>query len=210
MRLVLFAGLLAFCCLIPSAAHSAGLSTPGYTPEEQQLWNAYQEGTIIRLHILAENDSPIAQEIKLRVRDAVLNAFSGSLSSQDPDALYMQLQENVDEMRLVAEETARRGGFVGEVNAQVAVMALPAKRYGQVLLPEGPYRALRITLGKGEGRNWWCVLFPSLCLAVADDEPWRTPEAEKNICQEEGQMIQPIIWDSQQIFQDWLCLPQGF
>lgn len=216
LALGLVLGFFALFCLFPQRAHAAEPASCSFSQEEARLWAAYQDGSLIRLHILAEDDSPRAQATKLSVRNAVLEAFSRSLSAEDADTLYLLLQENAEAMRQVAEETARREGFTGSITAQVGVMTLPAKRYGQVCLPQGEYRALRITLGKGEGQNWWCVLFPSLCLAVADEEPWRTPapqpqdgEAPSSPSQPSGCSEPVIVWDSQRIFQEWLCLPQG-
>lgn len=207
-------GFLILACLFPHRAYGAE-APASYSQEEQSLWDAYRKGTLIRLHILAEDDSPQAQALKLTVRDAVLEGFSNSLTAQDPEALYLLLQENAEAMRQLAEETARGEGFTGPVTAQVGVMTLPAKRYGQVLLPQGEYRALRIILGQGEGHNWWCVLFPSLCLAVADEEPWRTPGEKQGQelplpLSESSDSPTPVIhWDSQRILAQWLCLPEG-
>ena len=138
--------------------------------EEAALLAAHQRGEVIRLHILADSDLPEAQRVKLCVRDAVLEAFGALLSSpQSADEAYRLLTANAEAMREVAEACARENGFYGEVGAEVGLLELPEKRYGGVTLPRGEYRALRITLGSGEGQNWWCVLFPKLCLAVAED-----------------------------------------
>ena len=149
----------------------------GLTAEETQLQQAFTRGEIIRLHILAEDDSPEAQQTKLAVRDALLAAFGQEMAragAQDAETVYALLMDQQAAMQRVAEETARAHGFDGPVTAQVGLMTLPEKTYGAVTLPAGEYRALRITLGKGEGQNWWCVLFPQLCLALASEKPWQT------------------------------------
>ncbi len=191
-----------------------------YSPEEQSLLEAYQAGTLIRLHIVAENDSPTAQQVKLKVRDALLRAFGQELEAEDPNALFLQLQANQEAMRQVAEDTARSLGFTGSVTAQVGVLTLPPKEYGRVLLPEGPYRALRITLGQGQGKNWWCVLYPSLCLAVAGDDPWTAQGAEPvgETAEEDAAADAmpadatptqpPVLWDTEQLFCQWLAWPE--
>ena len=176
----------------------------GLTAEETTLQEAYESGQIIRLHILAEDDSPRAQEIKLAVRDAILVAFGKEIKAagaKDADAVYALLGQRKEAMLAVAEQTARQYGFDGEVSAQVGVLTLPEKAYGEVTLPQGEYRALRITLGKGLGQNWWCVLFPELCLALASDEPWQ-------VSPQQTASIADLKWYSVDIFRCWLLLPE--
>ena len=86
-------------------------------------------------------------------------------------------------------------GFLipGSVFFQADILFLPEKRYGKVTLPAGPYRALRVVLGNGEGQNWWCVLFPQLCLSLAETRP--TQETQ-------------FFWSSRQIFRHWLLVEQ--
>ena len=176
----------------------------GLTAEETTLQEAYDSGQIIRLHILAEDDSPRAQKIKLAVRDAILAAFGAEIKAAcatDADAVYALLVQCKEEMLAVAEQTARQYGFDGTVTAQVGVLTLPQKAYGEVTLPQGQYRALRITLGEGQGQNWWCVLFPELCLALASDEPWQvSPQRTASIAD--------LQWRSLEVFRYWLLLPE--
>lgn len=194
----------AFLLMLAMGCVQSASAAQEYTIEEDRLRAAYESGALIRLHILAEDDSPDAQRIKLEVRDAVLLAFEAELSGDDADTLYERLQGNVEIIRLVAEQKARELGFKGSVTAEVGALELPEKAYGSVVLPQGEYRALRITLGKGEGRNWWCVLYPSLCLAVANDEPWKTPAQEE---QAEAAASPTVVWDSKKIMEQWLLWP---
>lgn len=175
----------------------------GLTAEEARLQQAFTRGQIIRLHILAEDDSPEAQQTKLAVRDALLAAFGQEMAqagAQDAETVYALLMDRQGAMQRIAEETARAHGFDGPVTAQVGLMTLPEKAYGAVTLPAGEYRALRITLGKGEGQNWWCVLFPQLCLALASEEPWQAMPVQPE---------QPIKveWKSREILRHWLLQP---
>lgn len=179
------------------------LNALGLTAEEAMLQRAFEDGEIIRLHILAEDDSPRAQQIKLAVRDTVLAAFGQEIATagaQDADAVYALLLKRQEAMRSLAEQTARQWGFDGPVTAQVGLLALPEKAYGEVTLPAGEYRALRLTLGKGEGQNWWCVLFPQLCLSLASEEPWQTLPGQP-------EKTPDIHWESRTIFRHWLLLP---
>lgn len=201
-------GLTAICLLmllfLPASA-TAQVST--FTPEEQTLLDAYESGNIIRLHILADSDDTEAQRIKLAVRDAVLKAFGEKLAvaaNASCAQVYALLASQADEMRCVAEECAKAEGFTGSVSAEVGRMTLPAKNYGNITLPSGEYQALRITLGSGRGQNWWCVLFPQLCLAAASDEPWQTPLTADDAPSASTPSGKPeIIWDTKRILNLW-------
>ena len=168
------------------------LSEP-LTEEEQLLWDVYQKGEIIRLHVVANSDSAHDQSIKLAVRDAVVSRFgdiliqAGTIGFDEANDL---LAQHVAEIEETAAVCARNLGFEGHITAESGVMHLPEKKYGQVVLPEGEYHALRITLGSGQGANWWCVLYPQLCLALAEDG------------EEEA-----LTWHSKRIWQHWLALP---
>lgn len=160
-----------------------------WSQEEKQLLSAYEHGEIIRLHVIANSDSPRDQEIKYAVRDALIEAFGTLLesSASSSNEAFSALEENAESMEQLALETARSMGFTGEVQSQTGRLELPEKRYGNVLLPAGRYRALRIVIGKGEGQNWWCVLYPQLCLALSEEEDQKS-----------------LTWDSVRIFSNWL------
>ena len=168
-----------------------------YTREEQQLMQAYQTGQIIRLHILANSDDPADQALKLQVRDAVIEAFGERLAQAgetNADQTFELLVTQTEAIRQTAEAKARQLGFSGAVQAETGWLYLPEKQYGSVCLPEGWYRGLRITLGEGQGRNWWCVLFPRLCLALSSDD-----------AESDGK---EVVWQTDRIFQHWLCMEE--
>lgn len=170
-----------------------------YTAEERALLDAFESGEIIRLHVLADGDDAESQRVKLCVRDALIAAFGDLLvdaSHADADAVYETLLAQVSRMEEVALTCARENGFTGPVTAEAGVLTLPEKTYGHVTLPQGKYRALRVTLGSGQGQNWWCVLFPQLCLAVSSDGV----EAQSS-------EAPSLIWDTERIFSQWLIFP---
>lgn len=169
----------------------------GSAREEMQLINAYEKGEIIRLHIIAPGNSPGEQRLKIQVRDAVLRRFGQLLQfsgAEDAAAAMDILLENLENIRLTAESCARENGYQGSVSAECGLLPLPKKLYGRVLLPQGNYFGLRITLGEGRGRNWWCVLFPELCLSLSQDDPLASPP---------GSGLPPLRWDSLRILQNW-------
>lgn len=170
-----------------------------FTPEERSLLEAFESGEIIRLHVLADGDDAESQRVKLCVRDALIAAFGEMLvdaSHTDADTVYETLLTHVSQMEEAALACARENGFTGSVTAEAGVLALPAKTYGQVTLPAGDYRALRVTLGSGQGQNWWCVLFPQLCLAVSSDGVETLSSDEPS-----------LVWDTERIFSQWLIFP---
>lgn len=119
----------------------------------------------IRLHIIANSDSLIDQSVKLCIRDDIRTLTSSLLADcDDSDTAWQILWENQNDLLTTAQKSARRYGFHGDVSLEMGVFPFPDRTYGNELVPAGDYRALRITLGSGEGRNWWCVVYPSLCL----------------------------------------------
>ena len=133
----------------------------------------------IRLHVVAADDSDRAQALKLEVRDACLAAARGLLADcEDPEEAWRRVGRNLEALRLAAARRAGALGYAGTVTAQAGVFEFPERRYGARMVPAGTYRALRVVLGPGAGRNWWCVLYPSLC--VPEGTPpgfyWALPE----------------------------------
>lgn len=166
----------------------------GLTSEEEQLMEAYRSGELIRIHVIANSDLPQDQALKLKVRDALIEAFGAMLmqaGQQNSEAVYQLLQENEDAMQQAAQACAAQNGFKGKVTAEAGIHHLPQKRYGSVVLPEGDYRALRVTIGNGAGQNWWCVLYPQLCLALAETED----KTETS-----------LFFSSERIFRHWLLM----
>ena len=131
---------------------------------------ASAQSDYIRLHILAQSDSLHDQAIKLCVRDDI-RAYSSSLLSgcSSPDEAWQLLCAHQNQLLQTARKSAERCGFDGPVFMELGVFPFPDRTYGEELVPAGDYRAVRITLGEGKGRNWWCVVYPSLCLPETAD-----------------------------------------
>lgn len=119
----------------------------------------------VRLHVLAEDDTETAQALKLKVRDACLKYAQGLLKNcESADQAWDEVNEHIDELSFAAQFAAETNGFKGEVHAETGVFSFPDRQYGETIVPAGDYRALRIIIGEGEGKNWWCVLYPSMCM----------------------------------------------
>ena len=118
----------------------------------------------VRLHVVAADDGAGAQALKLRVRDAVLERARALLvGCADADAAWDTVRDSLGALELAALERARALGYGGGVRCEAGIFEFPDRRYGDVTVPAGRYRALRVVIGPGRGHNWWCVLYPSLC-----------------------------------------------
>ena len=117
----------------------------------------------LRLHIKADSDSLQDQTAKLAVRDALLAYTDAQCrASTQPEALHWAAQ-NLPALELTARQTLARLGLAPAARVELVNMYFAATRYQNAVLPAGRYDALRIDLGAGKGRNWWCVLYPGLC-----------------------------------------------
>lgn len=121
--------------------------------------------TPFRLHVIANSDSDEDQQIKLQVRDALLDATkTGIIECENANQAQEYIEENLEIIEKTANETLAESGFDYSAKAEVGRFHFPEKTYQDVTYPEGDYQALEVTLGSGEGHNWWCVMFPPLCL----------------------------------------------
>lgn len=146
-----------FCAL----AALALLSTAAFA--EETLSPAAAE--LVRLHVVAESDNEEDQALKLRVRDAVLEKAQALLADcTGPEEAWQTLEDHIEEIEAAAADCAAENGYTGAVTAQTGIFAFPDRDYDGVVVPAGDYRAVRVVLGGGEGHNWWCVLYPTLCM----------------------------------------------
>lgn len=126
---------------------------------------------VIRLHIVAASDSQEDQAVKLQIRDAVVECLGESLQqAQSVADAKAFLLENLEKIQKVAADVLQEAGFSQEVSVTFVTDAFETREYDTFTLPAGVYDALRITVGEGEGQNWWCVLFPGLCLPKSKAE----------------------------------------
>ncbi len=119
---------------------------------------------IIRLHILANSDSSEDQTVKLLVRDAMLTSFFPDTKIINKKVSESYFKENLRKAEQIADRVLKENGFDYTAHAQYGIYDFPVRTYGDITLPAGKYYGLRILLGEGKGQNWWCVMYPPLCL----------------------------------------------
>ncbi|MEN6412651.1 MAG: stage II sporulation protein R [Veillonellales bacterium] len=119
---------------------------------------------LIRLHVLANSDSPEDQQLKLQVRDAIIAYLAPYLENVTDASLARQIvKDHQADMTNVARHVLAGQGADYPVAVQLGMFDFPIKSYGSLVLPAGKYEAVRVLIGRAEGKNWWCVLFPPLC-----------------------------------------------
>ena len=123
---------------------------------------------LVRLHVVANSDSEEDQTVKLKVRDAVLAETQTILrNADDPKAA---LERHLPQIEAAANACLAREGSSDRAVATMDKELFPTREYETFSLPAGTYTALRVTIGSGQGHNWWCVVFPSICMSASAEE----------------------------------------
>ena len=127
--------------------------------------------SVVRLHVLANSDSDEDQALKLRVRDAILSYVSPKVidSNSRKEAIEI-LQGELENIKKEAKRVVFEQGYEYNVEVTLTLEDYPTRNYESMSFPSGQYVSLRVLIGKAEGQNWWCVLFPPLCLSAASDK----------------------------------------
>ena len=148
---------------------------------------------VFRLHVLANSDSAEDQALKLKVRDSLLNYMNDICSNCTTKEEAISLaNENKKNFQQIAEQTISENGYNYPVKINIDNFYFPTKNYGDITLPTGFYDALRVEIGEAKGKNWWCVMFPSLCFidvssGIVDDSA--KENLEKNLEEESYSII---------------------
>ena len=130
---------------------------------EEQIYDS-----VVRLHVIANSDSDADQELKLKVRDAVLAEMSSLVGDCcDRESALTVLGSSLEHISSVAQKTVYENGYDYPVSVSLGEEKYPTKNYEAACFPAGTYSSLQIKIGDADGKNWWCVLFPTLCLSSA-------------------------------------------
>lgn len=125
---------------------------------------------VIRLHVLANSDSEEDQALKLEVRDRVLETTSALLAGEtEPQAAAVLLDQHLDDIAQTAAQEISSQWHDDRVEVRLEQTWFPTRQYQGISLPAGNYLALRVLIGAAEGHNWWCVVFPNLCLPAVSE-----------------------------------------
>lgn len=126
---------------------------------------------LIRLHVVADSNSVCDQTAKLQVRDAVIQTIQQDLQQTGSvQEAKEYLLSRLDELEQAANKTLREAGSCDTVTVTLCEEEFPTRQYDTFTLPAGVYESLRVTIGSGQGQNWWCVVFPSLCVGAASKD----------------------------------------
>lgn len=126
---------------------------------------------LIRLHVVAESDSERDQAVKLQVRDAILSHLEEAKAHMpDVESAKVYLQNNLRQLEEISNKVLVAAGSTAKAAVTLAREAFPTREYDTFSLPAGVYESLRVTIGEGEGQNWWCVVFPRLCVSASTAE----------------------------------------
>ncbi len=126
---------------------------------------------VLRLHVIANSNTQQDQGLKLKVRDRILD-LAGEIfqSAEDVNKAIENVNENLYAICREAEDEIKENGYNYKVKAQILKMHFKTRKYDNFTMPAGSYNALRVTIGEGKGENWWCIMFPPVCISASQDK----------------------------------------
>lgn len=146
---------------------------------------------VVRFHVVAESDSAEDQQLKLKVRDGVFSLIRTLFADcTDREEALLTACNNRELLRREAERILRENGSLEAVTVEVGSRFFPTKSYGTLSFPAGNYQAVSIRIGEGRGKNFWCVLYPALCLAPAVAEDDAVEELVAAVGEQETEFLQ--------------------
>lgn len=156
MKKVFFAAAVIFVCGL--------MYFYGKATDEQEMQRDIAK-QVIRLHVVANSDSEEDQRLKLEVKEEIVELLREQLRADSTVAMAQQtLRDNLYNIEEAASSYIHEKGYNYEVNAELGTCYFPVKEYGDMTFPAGEYKALKVNIGNSEGKNWWCVMYPTLCL----------------------------------------------
>lgn len=190
------------CALLLTAGAVMAVSAFG---EFQKNCDSLSE-KVLRLHVLANSDSEADQQLKLKVRDAILQESDRLFQQSDSkEAAMTQMATHLSDVEQVAERTLRKNGCNLSVTAELKKVEFNTRTYGNITLPAGEYDALQVEIGAAKGKNWWCVLFPSLCVPSSTNV-----QMEDVLTQDELQVVEQSGYDVRFKVVEWYEAVKGW
>ena len=169
------------------------------------------ENSVFRLHVIANSDSEKDQNLKYKVRDNLIeymNLLCKDIDNKDESIKIAK--SHLNDFLNIAKETIKENGFDYDVTVEIGNYSFPTKDYGDISLPAGFYDALRVKIGKAEGKNWWCVMFPPLCFVNISSGI--VPDESKELLKEElnSEEYSIITKENSSDIQFKICLIEWF
>lgn len=190
------------CALLLTAGAVMAVSAFG---EFQKNCDSLSE-KVLRLHVLANSDSEADQQLKLKVRDAILQESDRLFQQSDSkEAAMAQMATHLSDVEQVAERTLWKNGCDLPVTAALKKVKFNTRTYGNITLPAGDYDALQVEIGAAKGKNWWCVLFPSLCVPSSTNV-----QMEDVLTQDELQVVEQSGYDVRFKVVEWYEAVKGW
>ena len=149
--------------------------------------------SVFRLHVIANSDSKEDQKLKYKVRDSLIeymNTLTNEMNSKEE--VIEIAKSHLEDFKEIAQNVVKENGYNYDVNVEIGNFSFPTKTYGDISFPAGFYDALKVEIGKAEGQNWWCVMFPPLCFVdvTSGVVPEESKEnLEENLGDEEYELI---------------------
>ena len=149
--------------------------------------------SVFRLHVIANSDSKEDQKLKYKVRDSLIeymNTLTNEMNSKEE--VIEIAKSHLEDFKEIAQNVVKENGYNYDVNVEIGNFSFPTKTYGAISFPAGFYDALKVEIGKAEGQNWWCVMFPPLCFVdvTSGVVPEESKEnLEENLGDEEYELI---------------------
>ena len=139
--------------------------------------------SVFRLHVLANSNSSEDQNLKYKVRDKLISYMNTICSATTSKKEAISIAQNhLNDFQKIAEQTISENGYTYPIKVEIGNFDFPTKTYGDISLPAGSYDALRVEIGKAQGQNWWCVMFPPLCFI--DVSSGIVPDESKELLKE--------------------------
>lgn len=145
------------------------------------------KNSLIRFHVIANSDDEADQNLKIKVKNEVIDYLYPYLDkSTSVDESRDIIRDNMDKVKNIAEDVIRNNNYDYTVKVELNRENFPDKSYGNIILPQGNYEAFRIIIGSGEGKNWWCVMFPPLCFVDETKAEIEYEKTENKISSKQG------------------------
>lgn len=158
---------------------------------------------ILRLHIVANSDSKADQELKLKIRDAILKESSDLFSvDNDLDSAIITAKENLPKFKKIADNVIKENGFLYESQTKIGTAYFETREYEDFTLPAGNYESLIINVGKAEGKNWWCVIFPQVCIPAAAEQDLSKSVGEEGVTVAENPQKYVFRFKTVELYED--------